>query len=228
VYLVCVAALVTGPGSGPAGTSAARGLEALREVTAAATGALRASGTIRLLLAAACALGVAVATVETLWQPRLADLLGGAAGSTSLFGVLVAASMLAVAAGSALAPRLAAQVGDEARTLYALAALAAAAAAVGLALAGAPGLFAVAFIAFYATLGVIEPLHQELLHQAVPGDARATLLSASGLAEQLGGVASGLTLPRLAAGAGIPVAFHAVGGVLVVAAALVRALPRTR
>jgi predicted MFS family arabinose efflux permease len=124
VYLVCVALLVTGPGSGPAGASPARGLRTLREVGSAAAQATRRSAPVRLLLCAALGLGIAVATVETLWQPRLSDLLGPAAGSTTLFGVLVAASMLAVAAGSALAPRLAARVGGEARALYALAALA--------------------------------------------------------------------------------------------------------
>jgi MFS family permease len=182
---------------------------------------------VRLLLTAALGLGVAIATVETLWQPRLSDLLGGAAGSTTLFGVLVAASMLATAAGSALAPRLAARVGDEARTLYALGAVAGGVATAGLALAGVPWAFAVAFVCFYGAMGVVDPLHQELLHDAVPSDARATMLSAGSLSEQLGGVASSLTLPRLAAGAGIPVAFWVLTGVLAAVAVVVRALPLT-
>jgi hypothetical protein len=227
VYLTLVAAFVRGPGSGPAGTSAERGLAAMRQVATAAAGSLRAASPVRLLLAAAVGLGVAVATVETLWQPRLSDLLGGAAGSTALFGALVAVSMLAVAAGAALAPALSARVGGEARPLYALAAIAGAAAASGRARAGVPWLFAVAFVAFYASLGVIEPLHQELLHDAVPSDARATMLSASSLSEQLGGVASSLTLPRLAAGSGIGVAFWITAGVLAAVALVARALPST-
>jgi MFS family permease len=226
VYLLSVATLVTGPGAGAAGTSPERGLVAMRDVAVTAAASVRASASVRLLLTAACGLGVAIATVETLWQPRLSDLLGGAAGSTTLFGVLVAASMLATAAGSALAPRLAARVGDEARTLYALAALAGGATAAGLALADAPWSFAVVFVAFYGAMGVVDPLHQELLHDAVPSDARATMLSASSLGEQLGGVTSSLTLPRLAAGEGIPVAFWVVSAVLAAVAAVVRALPR--
>jgi MFS family permease len=226
-YLVAVAALVTGPGSGPAGTSPERGLAAMREVASTAAGSLRTSVAVRLLLTAAIGFGVCVAAVETLWQPRLADLLGGAAGSTTLFGVLVAVSMLAVAAGSALAPAVSARLGGEARTLYIVAALAGAVTLVGLALARAPWSFAIPFVAFYGSLGVIEPLHQELLHENVPSDARATLLSAASLSEQLGGVASGLTLPRLAAGAGIPAAFWVCAGVMTAVGLIVRLLPAT-
>jgi MFS family permease len=227
-YLVGVAVLVRGPGSGPAGGSTERGLLAMRAVAVAAAGSVRASFPVRLLLVAGLGLGVALTTVETLWQPRLSDLLGGAAGNTTLFGVLVAASMLGVAAGASLAPRLSMRLGGEARTLYVVAALTGTAALAGLALAGAPAAFAVAFVAFYGILGVIEPLHLELLHEEVPSGARATMLSVESLAEQLGGVTSSLTLTRLAAGAGIPAAFWVAAGVMGAVALVARALPRTR
>jgi MFS family permease len=225
VYLVAVAALVRGPGSGPAGTSPERGLQALAEVAHAARGSLRTSRTVRLLLATGAGLGIAIATVETLWQPRLGELVGGAADDTALFGVLSAVAMLAVAGGSSVTPRLSRRVGGEARTLYALAAIAGAVAVAGLALAGAPLPFAIAFVGFYATMGVIEPLHLELLHESVPSEVRATMLSVGSLVEQLGGVASSLTLPRLAAGAGIPAAWWVLTGVLAAVALVARALP---
>jgi predicted MFS family arabinose efflux permease len=226
VYLAGVATLVRGPGSGAAGGSAQRGPAAMRAVAVAAAGSVRASVPVRLLLVAGCGLGIALTAVETLWQPRLSELLGGAAGNTTLFGVLVAASMLCVAAGAFLAPRMSMRLGGEARTLYVVAALTATAALAGLALAGAPAAFAVAFVAFYGTLGTIEPLHLELLHEEVPSEARATMLSVESLAEQLGGVTSSLTLPRLAASAGIPAAFWVSAGVMVAVALVARALPR--
>jgi MFS family permease len=228
VYLVAVATLVRGPGSGPAGGSAERGFLAFREIAMTAGRCVRTSPSVRLLLPIALGIGIAVAAVETLWQPRLSDLLGGAAGSTAVFGVLSAGSMLAAAAGATLAPRLAARVGDEARTLYMLAALGAAGVVAGLALAATPWVFAIVFVGFYAAVGVVEPLHQELLHEAVPSGVRATMLSASSLAEQVGGVVSGLTLARLAQDAGISTAFWVVCGVLVAVALVVRALPRVR
>jgi hypothetical protein len=160
-YLVGVAVLVRGPGAGAAGGSTERGLAALRAVGVAAAGSVRASLPVRLLLLAGLGLGVALTAVETLWQPRLSELLGGAAGNTTLFGV-------------------------------------------------------------------VEPLHLELLHEEVPSGARATMLSVESLAEQLGGVTSSLTLPRLAAGAGIPAAFWVAAGVMGAVAVVARALPGTR
>jgi hypothetical protein len=74
-------------------------------------------------------------------------------------------------------------------------------------------------------MGVIEPLHLELLHESVPSEARATMLSVGSLAEQLGGVASSLTLPRLAAGAGVPAAWWVLTAVLAAVALVARALP---
>jgi hypothetical protein len=228
VYLAAVAVLVRGPGSGPAGTSPARGMQAMAEVAGAARDSLRASRSVRLLLAAAVGLGISIATVETLWQPRLAELLEGAHDDTVLFGVLSAGAMLAVAFGSSQAPRLSARVGGQARALYALAAVGGAIAVAGLALAGAPWTFAIAFVGFYGTMGLIEPVHYELLHESIPTEARATMLSVGALAEQLGGVASSLTLPRLAAGAGIPAAWWILTGVLLAVALVARALPKSR
>jgi MFS family permease len=226
VYLVAVAALVRGPGSGPSGASAERGLQAIRDVARAGRASLRASRTVRLLLAAAMGLGVCVATVETLWQPRLVQLVGGPADDTSIFGLLSAGAMLAVAGGASLAPALSARVGGHAHMLYALAALVGTATLAALALAGDPLPFAFAFIAFYGLIGIIDPLHLELVNENVPGEARATMLSVSSLAEQVGGVTSSLTLPRLAAGAGVPAAWWVVTGVLGAVALVARALPQ--
>ena len=206
VYLVGRRGARRGPGSGAAGGSTERGLLAMRAVAVAAAGCVRASVPVRLLLLAGLGLGVALTAVETLAAPS-SDLLGSAAGNPTLLGVLVAASMLCVALR-----RLAQRRGCRC-------AWAAGAHAVrrrradgrrraerARASGGAPA-FAVAFVAFYGVLGVIEPLHLELLHEEVPSGARATMLSVESLAEQLGGVTSSLTLTRLAAGAGIPAAF---------------------
>ena len=90
-----------------------------------------------------------------------------------------------------------------------------------------PAAFAVAFVAFYGTLGTTEPLHLELLHEEVPSEARATMLSVESLAEQLGEVTSSLTLTRLAASAGIPAAFWVSARVMAAVALVARALPST-
>jgi hypothetical protein len=94
--------------------------------------------------------------------------------------------------------------------------------------AGAPWTFTIAFVGFYGTMGLIEPVHYELLHESIPTEVRATMLSVGAPAEQLGGVASSLTLPRLAAGAGIPAAWWILTGVLLAVALVARALPKSR
>jgi hypothetical protein len=134
--------------------------------------------------------------------------------------------MLAVAGGASLAPALSRRVSGDARTLYALAALGGTATLAALALAGASLPFALAFIAFYGAMGVVEPLHLELVNENAPSEARATMLSVSALSEQVGAVASSLTLPRLAAGAGVPAAWWVLTGVLAAVALVARALPR--
>jgi len=228
VYLVAVAALVRGPGSGPSGASAQRGLQAIAEVARAGRASLHGSPALRLLLAAAVGLGACIATVETLWQPRLAELLHGASDDTWIFGLLSAGAMLAFAGGASLAPALSVRVGGGARTLYLLAVLAGTATLAGLALAADPLPFAFAFIAFYGTMGIVDPLHLELVNERVPSAARATMLSVSSLSEQVGAVTSSLTLPRLAAGAGIPAAWWVLTGVLAAVALVARALPSER
>ena len=52
------------------------------------------------------AFGMSFTAVELLWQPRLADLLGGSGSHGVAFGGLGAAAMAAVAVGAALSARL--------------------------------------------------------------------------------------------------------------------------
>jgi len=97
-YLVAVVVLVAEhrPQSSGAPLS-----ERIREVRRTAAENVRSSPTVRTLLTTAAAFGFAVSSVEILWQPRLAELLGDAHDHTVLFGVLVAGAMATVSAGAA-------------------------------------------------------------------------------------------------------------------------------
>ena len=55
---------------------------------------------LRLLLIATAVSGFAMASVETFWQPRFAELLGGSEGNRVLFGVLITGGFLAGMVGS--------------------------------------------------------------------------------------------------------------------------------
>ena len=226
VYLVAVAALVHEPASAThlqdAGHSAAR---RIRMVFATARSEIAASITVRVIFTTAVAFGFAMSAVELLWQPHLAGELGGGARHGFEFGALAAGSMLAVAVGAAASPRLRASLGLRGGYLASLGLV-----AVSTALLGepdAPLAFVVLYLATYLSYGFVEPMHVELLNDAVGSEARATLISGESLAAQGGALAANLTVGALAAAEGTATAW-AVAGVLLAVAGLLVAAPLRR
>src|SRR5919112_654591 len=94
VYLAAVAALVQEPAHEAhlhdAGHSVAR---RIRMVFATARAEIAASITVRVIFATAVAFGFAMSAVELLWQPHLAQELGGDTSHGFKFGALAAGSM---------------------------------------------------------------------------------------------------------------------------------------
>ncbi len=86
-------------------------------------------------------------------------------------------------------------------------------------MAAAPGLIALCIylVALEAAYGAADPLKNAMLHDVVPAGQRATVVSILSLAKQAGGGAGTLTLPVLAAWAGLPAAWLATAGLLVLA-----------
>ena len=199
--------------------------ERLREVAQTAQVSVRSSRVLRTILVTALAFGAAVMAIELLWQPRLAELLGDADDHTVLFGVLVAGSMAALAVGASVSPRVLGPLG--ARRGYAVV-IALSAVAIGLlAVAGTPVAFAASFLLLYGVLGLGDPLHFELLHEATTSEVRATVMSVEALAQQAGGGVGNLVLGLVASTSGFGLAF-AIPAVLVGATVvLVLRLPRT-
>jgi hypothetical protein len=66
--------------------------------------------------------------------------------------------------------------------------------------------------------GIAEPMHMELLNDAVGATARATLISAESLATQGGALVANLSIGALAAAHGVALAWAVAGAVLVLAA----------
>jgi MFS family permease len=218
VFVVAVAALVEDhqPRAHPA--------QSARTVARTAARTIRSTPTIRVVLGIAVAFGVAQAGIELLWQPRVAELLGGAVGDgTLLLGALTAASMLAVSAGALSVLCMTARTA--ARSAYGAALALAALAVGGLAIAGSVAVFALAYLVFYVALGASDPLHTSLLHNAVEAPVRATMASVDSLAQMAGAAAGNVTLAVVAASAGIPTAWTCCAGVLTLACLLTRALP---
>ncbi len=231
-YLAAVAALVDqGPRRGHAtdtrGSTRRRALEIFATAREEAAGSL----VVRVVFLTGVALGMSFTAVELLWQPRLGDLLGHARAHGLVFGALAAAAMLAVAAGASASTTVNRRLGLRLGYLVALAF-----AAICIALLGAPGspaAFALVYLLAYLGLGVAEPMHFELLNDAVGATARATLISAESLAAQGGALGANLSVGALASTHGPSLAWALAGTLLVLtvlaaAFALGRVAPAVR
>ena len=226
VYVVAVALLVDEPRPpAPDPEEVGRRFGAdLREVLRTAAVESRRSPVVRLVLAVAFTLGFALSSWELLWQPRLADIVEGAADDTLLFGALAAAGMLVGALGVMAGVRIAARAGAGRTYVGGMLATALALALLSATTAEVP--FIAAYVAVAIGMSIGEPIHQEFLHEAVGDRARATLVSLESLVLQTGAIASNLGLAALADAAGIGVAWLVAAGVLVVGAGLAARVAR--
>ena len=184
---------------------------------------LRGSVVVRSLLVTSASFGIALTAIELLWQPRLAGLLGDAHEHTVLFGVLVAGSMSLMAVGATMSPRLSGPLG--ARRGYLVAVVGSALSILVMAAASGPSALVVGFLLFYLLMGVGDPVHFELLHEATADGVRATVLSTESLAAQLGGGAGNLLLGALAGATSIALAWYLVASLLALSGLVVLRLP---
>lgn len=220
VYLAAVAVLVHEPPREAhlqdAGHTAA---SRMRAVFATARSEIAASVTVRVIFTTAVAFGFVLSAVELLWQPHLAEQLGGDAHHGFEFGAVAAGSMLAVAIGAWSSPRLRGRLGLRLGYLTALGLV-----AVSTAMLGVPDTsvaFVALYLATYLSYGLVEPMHGELLNEAVGSDARATLISGESLAAQGGALVANLSVGALAAAEGTATAWAVAGALLAVTGVVV-------
>jgi MFS family permease len=226
VYLVAVAALVDEKPH-PMHLSGARASIGRRAATIFATARdeLLGSAVVRVVVVTGVALGTSFTAVELLWQPRLADLLSEADANGVVFGALAAGAMLAVALGAHLSERLNRRLGLRLGYLLGLGF-----GAVWIALLGVPqsaASFALFYLLAYLGMGLADPMHYELLNDAVGPTARATLISAEALAGQGGALVANLSVGLFASKHGPGLAW-ALAGTLLTVTTLAVALPLYR
>lgn len=215
-YLAAVAGLVHEPrGVRPAGPGPGPSISRrMGSVFQAAREEVARSLAVRVVVITAVAWGISFTAVELLWQPQVADLVSDPAGVGLLLGLLTAASMLAVALGAWSSTLINRRLGLWLGYLLALAL-----AAVCIALLGLPGSavpFALVYLVAYFALGVAEPMHFELLNEAVGSTARATLISAESLAAQAGSLTANLGAGAIAAAHGAGAAWAIAGAFLMI------------
>jgi hypothetical protein len=197
-------------------------VRAVPEVVAAGVRTAAGGRDLRRLFGSFVLVAIAYVGVEVLWQPRFTDLLGSASRATRTFGYVVVAMSLGAAAGAWLAGRLPGGIAQRAGHVAAVATLLAAAMLVALATASSFVPAAAAFVGVYAFGALGGVAEAELLHERVPADRRATMVSVQSLTQQVGNVIAGVVLTRIAAAAGIPAAWL-VGAVVLAASAMLLA-----
>jgi len=225
-YLIAVAVLVD-EGDRPARASErpAPVRQQVAEIFATARTELMESVAVRVVVITGIALGMSFTAVELLWQPHLADLLSDPDTHGVTFGALAAGSMFAAAAGAAVSPRLKRGVGLRSGYVFTLVL-----GAVCVALLGAPdsvAMFIPIYLVAYLSMGLADPLHFELLNDAVGATARATLISAEALATQGGALVANLAVGALASSQGTAFVW-ALAGTLLAITTLAVAVPLYR
>lgn len=224
LYLLAVLALVTPLRlEGPSPSAAAAMRDGLRETPAVVRAAVslgKRDAGLRLLFVIAFVMGAVFYTLEVLGPLHFADLAGSRTDGSAVFGIVVAVSFLASAAGSALAGPTRRALRGSAPLAIALLFVLGGLLLLSLAAATAVLLGAAAYCAFYLTNSCTGPLRRQILHSRVPSSVRASTLSSQSLCLQAGGIAAGLVVPLLAQRTSTPAAF-ATMGLLVAAAALV-------
>lgn len=196
----------------------------LGDVPAIVAGGLRLTVSdrdLRLIFSSTFLAVIAMVSVELLWQPRFADLLGGADAAARVNGFLVAALSLAAALGAWTANRLPRRLAKHAPHAAGAVALGSAAALAWLAASTVFVSAAVAFFVLYATTAAFSVIRSELLHDRVSSERRTTMLSTLSLSQQAGNLVSSLTLARLADVAGIRFVWAIGAGLFVLQAALI-------
>jgi MFS family permease len=225
-YLVAVAVLVDeGDRRADAPRRTASVRKQVADIFATARDEFMGSVAVRVVVVTGVAIGVTFTSVELLWQPRLADLISDQDTHGVAFGALAAASMLAAAVGAWLSPGVKRRAGLRAGYLLVLGL-----GAVCVAFLGVPdtvAMFVPLYLLAYLSVGLTDPMHFELLNDAVGPTARATLISAEALATQGGALVGNLAVGALAATHGATLVW-ALAGTLLTLTTLAVAVPLYR
>lgn len=172
------------------------------------------------LLAATAASGLALISLETLWQPFFAGLMGGAEASTLFFGLVMGGNFMIGMAGNLLATPLSRLLnrryglvcalfqGVRGLTLIALACQTRA----------LPAAFL--FWLVYLNMGIINSPHSTLLNREIPAAQRSSMLSIESLAGYVGCIIGSVGLGYVAEQVSMSAAWITSGLVLVVSLGL--------
>jgi Major Facilitator Superfamily len=213
VAAVAVLVVPVGPARGSGAAALRAGVRQVPAVVRDTARLVTRDGQLRRVLAISLLVGCALSTLELVGPLHVTGLTGSAPEGSAVFGVVMAVSYAAAGVGALLAPAASRMAGGRTGVATAVLAVLGALAVAAVPLGG-PLALGCLFAVFYVTNATAWPLWKQVLHGRVAAGQRATALSASSLALQVGGLTASLLVLRLADAAGTRTGF------LVAAAAL--------
>ena len=181
----------------------------------------RANPRLLLLMSASFVAGLAIISLEALWQPFFAALPDVGQGSTAapLFGVIMAGNFLVGMVGNLLSVPLARRWGGRYARVSAVARLLQGVSILALAATGPLVPAAGFFWLTYLMGGVGVSPHATLLNAEIPAERRSAMLSVQSLAAYLGSFVGGAALGYVAEHVAISAAWFIAGALTVVSLA---------
>lgn len=194
------------------------GFRAVPAIVRDALALSRANPRLLLLMSASFVAGLAIISLEALWQPFFAALpgVGQDSPATPLFGIIMAGNFLVGMVGNLLSVPLARRWGGRYARISAFARLFQGASILALAATGALVPAAGFFWLTYLMGGVGASPHATLLNAEIPSERRSAMLSVQSLAAYLGSFVGGAALGYVAEHASISAAWLIAGALTVV------------
>lgn len=176
-------------------------------------------GRMRLILLTMAMIGIALASVEMLYQPMFSDMMDSTTSATRLFGFLAFGLAMSAGVGSAFAGAVPENRSHPAAVASG-ALLACGVAIIAFGQAGSVLPAAVLFLAIYVLNGFFGPFVEHLLHSESTSAERSTMVSAGSLSIQSGVLVTGTVVAQIAARSSIPAAITVAGIVMFTACIL--------
>lgn len=172
------------------------------------------------LLAVSFAGGLVLVSLEVLWQPHFALLLGGREANTIVFGLIMGGNFVAGMVGNMLAEPLGRLLGKRYGLVCAIFQGLRGLSLIGLAWVSAPVPAVLLFWLGYLNMGIVNSPHATLMNNQLPAQQRSSMLSIESLVAYLGSILGSVGLGYLAQQTSIGVAWALGGAILVVSLSL--------
>jgi DHA1 family quinolone resistance protein-like MFS transporter len=220
VLLALIAIFVEDPRSTSERGTWKDGFGQVPEIVRDSFSASRSNPTIILLLGVTLASGLALASIESFWSPRFADLIGGSEGNSLFFGALMTGAFLFGALGNIGSIPLGKLFKQRYGLMAAIFQGLQGAALILLAIQGTVGMSAAFFWMIYLSMGVVNSPLGTLMNEEIPSERRSSMLSVQSLAGYAGSIAGSILLGYVAKNVSISAAWIAAGIVLLVSLTL--------